>query len=207
MRLVLRRALPLLLLTLLSPAIAAPGAVRRCVAADGSMIWTDRPCALLDASEETPEPQAPATAEPEMDEGKAAPATDEKDPPPLSSYGLANQDCARTPEQLRTMLEAILASHDLNALAGLYHWPGMGKWSARAVMDRLERLLAVSAGTVEPVYPEAAFVVFNPQAWPDLPPEDPIALRFPETSGDSPSPVYASELRVIRNAGCWWLHF
>lgn len=193
-----------LLLILLAWSTDAQAVVRRCIGADGSTIYTDKRCEQLDARDaaQATEPPAAGSNEPET---PANPPSE----PPLSSYGLASHDCARTPEMLLFMVRNALENRDINGLAGLYHWPGMGKWSARAVMDRLETLVIHSDGSANLVFPDAAFVVLDPQAWPNLPPEDPVAISLPMFRVDNPDsiPLSEVELRVIRHTGCWWLHF
>lgn len=176
--------------------------VRRCVLPDGSTLYTDQPCDQRGAVD-APKPSAPAATQATQPDDMGIPDSLR----PLASFGPANEDCARTPDALLTAIKQHLHGRDINGLAGLYHWPGMGTGSARAVMDRLETLLKHSDGQSELVYPDAAFVVFNPQAFPDLPPEDPIAVRIgvlPDALNPLPGQV---ELRVIRASGCWWLHF
>ena len=190
-----------LLLAILSLPDHAMAEVRRCVAADGSILYTDRSCEYHNALPYAVEPERAATAT------SAAPAVAGE--LPLASFGPVNQDCARTPDLLVSALQHSLRTHDINGLSGLYHWPRIGKWSARTVMDRLERLDAHATGTPELVYPAAAFVVFNPAAWPDLPPEDPIGIRVPLLDIEAATPVEpeGTDLRVIRHAGCWWVYF
>jgi hypothetical protein len=175
--------------------------VRRCIGSDGGVIFTDQPCERLGAKASQPNEStadAPdAGTHPDLAAGASTPF----------NTGPVNQDCARTPEALVEALKAPLQQRDINALAGFYHWPGMGTGSARAVMDRLETLLAHADGRLELVYPEAAFVVFNPEAFPGIPPEDPIALRV-GMAPDAFNPLAGEvDLRVVRASGCWWLHF
>lgn len=183
----------------------AEATVYRCIAEGGVTIYTDRSCEHFGAR--------PVQAPPEAAEGASADATDRVDGAsaelPLSAYGPVASDCARTPDALVTTLRQLLETRDVNGLAGLYHWHGMGKGSARAVMDRLESLAAQSDGSVELVYPEAAFVVLDPDAYPGIPPEDPEAVRigaFQAGSLSDPAPPLAT-LSVVRQAGCWWLRF
>ncbi len=183
----------------------AQAAVRRCIAADGTTIYTDRSCEHFDAREvQTQESSA------HMIDGQVTTPIDTPlAEPPLSSYGPVATDCPRTPELLLASLRRMLETRDINGLAGLYHWPGMGKWSARSVMDRLEMIVAQSDGSAELLYPDAAFVVYDPQAYPGLPPEDPLGVRimaFHEGGISQQAPELAT-LGVIRHAGCWWLHF
>lgn len=179
----------------------ATAVVRRCIAADGSILYTDRSCEYHGAQPFEVEPDPTATT--------PLTAPESARELPLTSYGPVNQDCARTPDLLVSALQHNLTTQDINGLAGLYHWPRIGKWSARAVMDRLEQLVAHANGAPELTYPAAAFVVFNPDAWPDLPPEDPIGVRVPLSPADAASSLvsYSTELHVIRHAGCWWLYF
>ena len=192
----------LFFLALVAAAGSADAAVRRCVAEDGRLIFTDRACEHFGAREVS------TTAG--VDEAVTASADAPAQEPPLASYGPVAADCARTPEALLAALRQRLEARDVNGLAGLYHWPDMGKWSARAVMDRLENIAAQSDGLAELVYPEAAFVVFDPDAYPGIPPEDPEAVRigaFHDGGLSEPSPPPLATLAVIRHAGCWWLHF
>ena len=195
-------------LALVLAAGSADAAVRRCVAEDGRLIFTDRACEYFGAREVST--AAPADAAAEVDETAAASADAPAQEPPLASYGPVAADCARTPEALLATLRQRLEARDVNGLAGLYHWPDMGQWSARAVMDRLERIAVQSDGSAELVYPEAAFVVFDPDAYPGIPPEDPEAVRigaFHDGGLSEPSPPPLATLGVIRHAGCWWLRF
>lgn len=192
-----------LLLLLPGPGAHAQTRVQRCISAEGTPVFTDRRCEQLGAHESMG-PEQPILTESEDPAADPFPAE-----PVPEAYGPVSQDCARTPTQLRDTVERQLREHDINGLAGLYHWPGTGQWSARTVMDRLETLAAHSDGPAELHYPESAFVVFNPEAWPDLPPEDPIGLRVPlhASDPDAAPPWSEIELRTIRHAGCWWLHF
>ena len=193
-----------LLFTLLPWSTDALAVVRRCIGADGGTIYTDKRCEQLDARNAATPDQIPATGS----NDSIVPSGRQEDRP-LSSYGLASQDCARTTDMLLFTLRQALENRDINGVAGLYHWHGMGKWSARAVMDRLEALVTGSDGSAYLTFPDAAFVILSPQAWPDLPPEDPSGIRFPmfrENTGDS-NPPGDIEMHVIRHSGCWWLHF
>ena len=194
----MRGPFPLLLLSIALPACPgeAGAAVRRCLAEDGTTIYTDRPCEQFQARDVT-QPDAPASTS----AGIARPPPEEM---PLASYGPAHADCARTPDALLFILRRTFENRDINALAGLYHWPGTGGRGANWVMNELENLLRSSDGSADLVYPEAAFVVHAPEAWPGLPAEDPIGVRLtPSAASDSP----AATLRMIRHAGCWWVHF
>ena len=179
--------------------------VRRCIAPDGTTIYTDRACELLGATD-----AAPTRPDPGHSPGSTTttgPGEIPENERPLSSYGLASEDCARTPEHLLEHLRQSVQERNVNALAGFYHWPGMGKWGARNIMDRLESLILRSDGIGELVYDEAAFVVFNPAAWPDVPPEDPVGVRLALWQEGSGEAIGSIELHLIRSVGCWWFRF
>lgn len=182
----------------------ANAVVRRCLSSEGVTIFTDRPCTHFDAKE-----VASPVSKDETPTEASAPPSGEPEQQPLSSYGPAHTDCARTSSALLEQLRHLLNKKDINGLAGLYHWPGMGKYSARAIMDRLETLATQASSALTPVYPEAAFVVFQPEAYPGMPPEDPegVLLFLPSHPATPASIEQTVPLRFLQYAGCWWLHF
>lgn len=103
----------------------AQPAVRRCIAADGTQVFTDRRCADIGASESIrrPPPASGATLGPGGLRRAARPA------------------CARTVEELVHELTFAFDTRDVNRLAGVYHWPGASAESANRMMDRLGRLV------------------------------------------------------------------
>jgi hypothetical protein len=175
----------LLLLLLICVSASASAEVRRCQSDDGVTIYTDQPCAHFHAQEVRPQPVAPSVG------NITAAAAAEREGP-------IRTDCSRTPDAFLFDLRRALEYGNVNALAGLYHWPDAS--GSRWIMDNLERLARESGGTADLVYPDAAFVVSNPDAYPGLPPEDPEAVQIgPEGSG--------ARLSLVRYAGCWWLRF
>src|SRR6478735_5086714 len=93
------------------PAVAARAAsgIHRCVAADGSSIFTDRACTEVQATDR---------------------------PPPAAATGntgnvrLAPQGCPRTREDLLWGVRSALEAADVNRLAAFYLWTGMGTTEA-----------------------------------------------------------------------------
>lgn len=169
----------------------AHAAIRRCIGPDGGTIYTDRPCDQFDAREQAPSPPTPGnTLVPEVED-----------------TGPVRSDCARSAESLLFDLRRAVEHGDINAIAGLYHWPGTGGRVAVSVMDRLEDVVSDAGANVDLVYPDAAFVVDDPAAYPDLPPENPIGVRISRvvdaTSGRMPEQI----LELHRYAACWWIHF
>lgn len=183
----------LALVGLLLSGLAATGnahaEVRRCIGPDGGLIYTDRPCDQFNAREQAAPPAAGTTS------------TDEDDTGPVRT------DCSRTADALLFDLRRAVEHADINAIAGLYHWPGMGARAAVSVMDRLEDVIADPGASVDLVYPESAFVVDNPSAYPDRPPENPIGVRISRyVDADSGRPA-EQMLGLQRHAACWWIHF
>jgi hypothetical protein len=180
------------------PAAAADG-IRRCVAADGGTIYTDRACDSLDAVEVKPrsQPANPATAT------TGGGITRE-----IESTGPVRSDCARRTDTLLFDIRRAIEQGNVNHLAGVYHWPGTSGRSARYVMDRLQTLADHPGATVELVYPEVTPVLDDPESFPPgTPTEDPQAVRVTESAFDGTVPLLDQQLRLVRNAECWWVRF
>ena len=101
------RVLAFLLLLLTGAGAFLPGAaqaqVRRCTAADGSLVYTDRKCEDIG--------------------GRERPAS-----PAATGVGLAHAargGCARSVQDLVYSLSSAIQSGDANRIAGVYDWAGM----------------------------------------------------------------------------------
>lgn len=208
----IRFLFPSLLLVLLS--VPAQGAVRRCIGVDGTMIYTDRQCEQLDAREaqaptrETEGAHAEPGSRPQPVTASSLPGSAVE--MPLSSYGPVDADCARNPDTLLFNLRRALENRDINALASLYHWPGMGDRSATAVMVQLERLVAHADGTADLIYPQANPEAYYGQDYYSPPSDQPTGVRvsrFQRGGAWGATVSDDSHLHIVRNAGCWWLHF
>lgn len=173
----------------LSIPIDATAVVRRCVGPDGGTIYTDRPCDQFNARDY-----------------KAPPATATSDSS-ADDTGPVRSDCSRTPDALLFDLRRAVESSNINALAGLYHWPGVGGRAAVSIMDRLEDLAAEPGASVDLIYPEAAFVVHDRAAYPELPAENPIGIRVARVVDAASMRAPEQTLGLRRHAGCWWIHF
>ncbi|KZC43073.1 UNVERIFIED_ORG: hypothetical protein RHOFW104R5_10130, partial [Rhodanobacter sp. FW104-R5] len=112
--------LRLILLACTAPA-AAQAPIHRCIGANGGAVFTDQPCAALQAT-----PVAPA-ARP----GNAAAAA--AAPPPIL--------CAASRHELRQSVIDAFASRDANRLAGLMLWNGYGRGTAIADIHSLAGLM------------------------------------------------------------------
>lgn len=188
----MRRWATLLCLILL--ACAAPAAaqteIHRCIGANGGAVFTDQPCAALQA---TPvDPNAASTQD-------AAPL-----PAPLPIL------CAATPDELRQSVIDAFASRDANRLAGLMLWDGYGRGAAIADIRSLAELMkqplldvdipnvsapAQNASTDDP-FAEAA-------AHPAPSAGDQLVLHTGGNEGSgNPREL---RFRIVRQAGCLWL--
>lgn len=105
------------LLALGAPALQAQTAIHRCVAANGTPVFTDQPCNSLGATRA-------ATA--------AGGSTQAAAPDGI---------CPATPAMLKARVADAFNAGDANALAGLMLWQGYGRGAAMADMRRLQSLV------------------------------------------------------------------
>ena len=154
--------------------------VRRCTGPDGTAIYTDRRCADIGASERVPHAVS----------GQ-----------PTQFY---RGGCARNLLDLVYELTAAVDSHDVNRVAGLYHWVGMSSSGAVSVMDRLDMIAQRPLVDIVPVYPASAQGEgdYYPQATVR---RAPIGLRLQQTLSNGSTPS-RTVLGLRRYLGCWWVH-
>ncbi|MEF9978590.1 MAG: hypothetical protein RR969_07780 [Thermomonas sp.] len=188
---------PALLLLLLVACLLAPGVVhaqvKRCAAADGSLVYTDRKCDDIGATE------------------RIAPAPMYRGAAPASSYRNA---CSRTVQDLVYSFSTALQSGDANQVAGVYDWAGMPTSSAYRVMTRLEAIAKRSLVDVQPMYSggtnaygdgiiefdeETGAVVSQPPRKPRL-----IGLRVEQTLANGSTPSRTT-FGLRQRMGCWWV--
>ncbi len=98
--------------------VAEVDGLRRCVNASGGSVYTDRECDTIDAYEPPPE----IAAEVVTPQSRINPV----------------RTCARNREDLVDGVRGALELHDVNRLAGFYHWAGMGSVEGYRLMDRLD---------------------------------------------------------------------
>ncbi|GAB3729030.1 hypothetical protein GCM10028862_07090 [Luteimonas pelagia] len=141
---------------LVRDAHAATG-IQRCEAADGSVVYTDKPCGAFGATatpmsgelmtrvariareESLRAPQGTPGTGAHADAASFLPGQDA----PVGNTTArrsASDGCARTPTQLAMDLRGSFALRDVNRIAESYHWAGMGSDQAKGVMARLEQL-------------------------------------------------------------------
>ena len=160
-------------------AALAQSALNRCVAADGTAVFTDRPCDALDAR---PAPSAP-------------PAPDAR-----SDRAATVRECARRPAELVAAVEIALASGDGNRLAEVYDWRGRSAASARVVMPRLEALASTRALRVETGHSAEGSADRALAAEAAAAPPDRLRIVHAPPGGGTSE---IREFRLVRTAGCW----
>ncbi|WP_237056405.1 hypothetical protein [Marilutibacter chinensis] len=143
------------------PAPAA-GQIRRCTAADGTSVFTDRRCEDVDSVSRRPDAGAST--------GRS---------------GLYRPRCMRSIDELVFELGLAFDSQDANRLAGLYHWAGMSSSSGYAVIERLDRLVHRPLIGFVPIMPAP------PDPMP-LPTPVPASMAERGAAGDTSSPSPAT---------------
>jgi len=168
-----------LFLLLCCAAFPAAAVVRRCVAADGTLVFTDRRCADVGAVERARTDTAPVTASPQP------------------GYRSA---CPRTLRDLVDELQTAIDTRDVNRLASVYQWNGLSNASAYRVMNRLEAIVGRPLADLAPVYAGA-----NAQdAIESSPHHPPVALRLEQTLANGSTPIRTT-VGLRRAFGCWWI--
>lgn len=170
--------------------------IHRCVGADGHPLFTDQPCAALQAT-----PVSPAAA--------ANVSNLSSVPPPIM--------CAANLGELRQSVIDAFASHDANRLAGLMLWGGYGRGAAIADIRSLGSLMkqplldispaddpASSASSAAKPAPAGSMAdPFDPAPAVATPSGNQLVLHTAGNDGSGDP----RELRfdIVRRAGCLWL--
>jgi hypothetical protein len=166
-----------LLLLLCCTAFPAGAVVRRCIAVDGTLVFTDRRCADVGAVERAPDDTIPAIAAP----------------------GGYRNACPRTLRDLVDELRTAVDTRDVNRLAAIYQWAGLSNASAYRVMDRLQAIVDRPLVDLGPVYGDGN----APQA-DSTPRRAPVALRLEQTLANGSTPRH-TVVGLRRALGCWWI--
>jgi len=190
------RPVILLLLALLCAIAAfvprtAQAQVRRCAAADGTLVFTDRRCEDVGATERVPHDAALSGAR----------------------HGYRG-GCSRNLQDLIFEMTAAIDSRDVNRLASLYHWVGMSSRSSVGVMGRLDTIAQRPLVDIIALQPVRRVVVGEEDsAQPDIDPDDypraaanrtPVALRVEQTLANGSTPA-RTVFGLRRHLDCWWI--
>lgn len=171
--------------------------IRRCVAGDGSTIYTDRRCQDLGAVERLPQISR------------------------IGSGHAYRYRCPATLQDLAYQLSDAIGNGDVNQVASVYYWTGQSTRSGYALMGRLEAIARRPLVDIVPVYPAARdadveAIDEDTSAQSDsgyggdfVYPQQaarrrPIGLRLEQTlvNGSTPS---RTVLGLRRAHGCWWI--
>ena len=193
------RAAPTWILLALLAAMAwwpSPGhaQIRRCAGPDGQLIFTDRNCNEIGATDRLPRTGAAYV-------------------PPAYRGG-----CPRRLRDLVQGLTNAIDARDVNRLALYYDWSGMSTRQGYAVMTRLDAVAARPLVDVLPVYPQGPPPVlaadgsvadanadgYYPRTATQRRP--PVALRLEQTFNSGTAPV-RTVFGLRRRLGCWWVSF
>ena len=187
---------PALLLLLLIAGLLAPDAaraqVKRCTAADGTLVYTDRKCDDIGATERL----------------GALPSAGG----PIAAHH--RNVCARTVQDLVYSFSNALQSGDANQVAGVYDWAGMPTSSAYKVMTRLEAIAKRPLIDVQPMYSGDTnaygddIVTFDETTGEVITraPRKPrlIGLRVEQTLANGSTPS-RTNFGLRQRLGCWWV--
>jgi len=184
-------AMPLLLAISGLPVAPAAAQVRQCVGADGGVVYTDRQCIDIGATERLVSPGA----------GVA------------SGGARLHRGCARSVQDLVYELSNAIYASDVNQLANVYDWAGMSTSNGYRLMTRLASIAKRPLVDVQPMYsggtdPYADIVEFDAETGQVIspPPRKPrlIGLRVEQTlaNGSTPSRTVFGLRQYL---GCWWV--
>jgi hypothetical protein len=197
----IRSCLALLLFLLPLCAIAQDG-IHRCIGPDGNPLFTDQPCAALQATPvNTP---APAPRAQVQQSTADIPAT--TTPPPVT--------CAGSVGELRQSVVDAFAARDPNRLAGLMIWNGYGRDAVvsdiRSLGTLMQRpLLDVGAASEEDSPPAEGDPLFTSPASDPVPhqpssgAEQQLVVRT--ASNDGSGAPHETRFTIVRRSGCLWL--
>lgn len=179
------------ILMLLAVPAAAQTAIHRCIGANGSPVFTDQPCAALNATPVNPPTRAVDDA------GMVAPPT----------------LCAADRQALRQAVIDAFAERDANRLAGLMLWSGYGHAAAVADIRSLaalmrQPLLDIDPGSdPTPARPASADTLDDPFAThtPPAPPPASHQLVLHTAGNDGSGTPHERRFDIVRRAGCLWL--
>lgn len=186
----LARALPLILMILCLAPAQVSAQVRQCIASDGTLVYTDRQCADIEATDHV----APAGAG--------------------AGVGVRlHRGCARSIQDLAFALSSAIHANDVNHLAAVYDWVGMSTANGYRLMARLDAIARRPLMDVQPVYsggsdPYADVVEFDAETGQVIstPPRKPrlVGLRLEQTLANGSTPS-RTVFGLRRHLGCWWV--
>jgi len=187
---------------------ASYGGMQRCRAADGSAVYTDRPCGFMGATPEALSSELRIRIASEAAREPAAYA-DASQPQAVQASAASNgrrsllAGCARTPTQLAMDIQGSIALRDVNRLAESWQWAGVTQAQATPLMKRLERLAQAPVQSIQ--YFDAQMGLGMQLASNDSDADGRAGILQMTVGGDGLG--QSLELNVERYAGCYFVHF
>lgn len=174
----------LFVLFVFAPPAMAQTAIHHCIGRNGNPVFTDQPCATMQAS-----PVSPSAAA-----GDAAQST----PPML---------CAATRDDLRQAVIDAFAHQDANRLAGLMLWGGYGHGAAIADIHALAGLVRQPLLDVGFPHDPPPELPYDGTALAPLPYPPSASTRLVLHTAGHAGSGFPREQRfvLVRRAGCLWL--
>ena len=164
--------------------VAAQTVIHRCVGTNGNPVFTDQPCATLDA---TPVMRSPAT-------------------PPVAGPPAPVMLCAANANQLKRVVIEAFAARDANRLAAVMLWGGYGTHAAVADIRALQGIMRrpLLSLTTEPAGEDEGDLPAPSDSAPEVAPVPTMLVVDTGAAGD-PEGVQALHFDVVQRAGCLWL--
>lgn len=172
------------------PAGKLSAQVRQCIGQDGGIIYTDRQCRDIDATDNV------------VRQGSAP-----------GAGARLHQGCARSVQDLAYALSSAIHASDVNQLAAVYDWVGMSTANGYRLMTRLDAIARRPLVDVQPMYsggtdPYADVVEFDPDTGRVISPpaRKPrlIGLRLEQTLANGSTPS-RTVFGLRQHLGCWWI--
>ncbi|MDQ3288371.1 MAG: hypothetical protein M3Q42_08925 [Pseudomonadota bacterium] len=190
----------------LIPAAQAGTGIQRCIGNDGTPIYTDKPCRLLNAK------RAPISGELlsriARAQGSDSSGTGDMKGTTSATSTIARRSaasgCARSATQLTMDLQGSWALGDVNRLAESYHWAGIGHRRGQQIMRQLERL--ATQRLVQAEYFDATIGVGNLQLA-DASGIGGGAAGVLQLTLSGPGELGMQDFDVERYRGCYFIRF
>jgi hypothetical protein len=196
------RACLALLLFLLPFCALAQNGIHRCIGPDGNPLFTDQPCAALQATPVNAPPPTTPAPQAAQDSSPAIATT----PPTVT--------CATSVAELRQSMVDAFATRDPNRLAGLMIWNGYRRDAVvadiRSLGSLMQRPLLDISAPGEDDSPASGSSegtdMSDDHAAPRRSTGDGNQLIVHTASSDGTGTPHESRFTVVRRSGCLWLH-
>lgn len=176
------------------PNLALAQEFRRCVSADGSVIFTDKSC-LESQTEKQVVADIPITNS----------ATRPLIPLPES--------CNHSASGLLYNVRSAIDMQNVNQLAKYYHWIGLSDAQAENILTRLELLVSKPLADIRLIQAHQASAPIDSseqdidsESQSAEPPSSPIGLKVIQYQSNN-TELESTQFRLQRNFNCWWIRY